>query len=278
MIRDGIALLYDDYAVCEGDFFVDFYVNIDSPQNIRRWFRPQVDFSFDGFKPFVPLPRDQAFALFEWSLNWCVANHMHNYLIVHAGVVGKNGFGVVMPAPPGSGKSTLSAALAYSGWQLLSDELAMFGLGDDKMTSFPRPINLKNDSIDIMRKFVPGCVIGPVVKDTNKGTVAHLKTPSENLQTNVSRDVFPKLVVFPKYKKGVALSTARVSKGRGFMRLVDNAFNYQLLGATGFQKMLDVANDVTFVELEYSSLYDAVNWFNRMENDRLQDLGNKCQF
>jgi predicted ATPase len=30
---------------------------------------------------------------------------------------------VILPAPPGSGKSTLCAALVTRGWRLLSDEL-----------------------------------------------------------------------------------------------------------------------------------------------------------
>ncbi|MDX1811631.1 MAG: HprK-related kinase A, partial [Gammaproteobacteria bacterium] len=105
IVQNGLRTLYADYEVCSDTDFIDFYMNLDTPGGLRRWIRPQVDFSFDGFNPFMPLPKDQAYALFEWSLNWCVANHMHNYLIIHSGVVAKNGKGVILPAPPGSGKS-----------------------------------------------------------------------------------------------------------------------------------------------------------------------------
>jgi predicted ATPase len=45
--------------------------------------------------------------------------------MLHAAVVEKNGKALILPALPGSGKSTLSAALAMNGWRFLSDEFTM---------------------------------------------------------------------------------------------------------------------------------------------------------
>ena len=70
----------------------------------------------------------QGFAMFEWGLNWVVANHAHQFAIVHAAAVEKDGRGFIFPGAPGSGKSTLCAALVSRGWRLLSDEMAMISL------------------------------------------------------------------------------------------------------------------------------------------------------
>ena len=81
-IAEGIKLLYSDYPLIKQADFSDFHV-------------------------FKPLPADQAFPMLEWGLNWCVSNHVNHYLIIHAAVIEKNGFAAILPAPPGSGKSTL---------------------------------------------------------------------------------------------------------------------------------------------------------------------------
>ena len=97
---------------------------------------------------FNPLPAEQAFPLLEWGLNWCVATQCHQYLILHAAVLERGGRALIMPAPPGSGKSTLCAALVARGWRLFSDELALIEIGGGQIVPLPRPISLKNESID----------------------------------------------------------------------------------------------------------------------------------
>jgi HprK-related kinase A len=104
-------------------------------------------FSIDDEIPFTPLPFDEAVAMLEWCLNWCIESRAHQYLIIHAAIVEKHGSACVLPAPPASGKSTLTAGLASRGWRLLSDELTLI----DPMSGFAvpiaRPIGLKNESI-----------------------------------------------------------------------------------------------------------------------------------
>ena len=63
--------------------------------------------------------------MLEWGLNWCVAGHAHQYLMLHAAALERNGRAVILPGDPGAGKSTLTAALMLSGWRLLSDEITL---------------------------------------------------------------------------------------------------------------------------------------------------------
>ncbi|UMR32056.1 HprK-related kinase A [Massilia sp. MB5] len=161
-LAEGIALLYADYPLLTADDFADFHLQLVRPLNARRWIKPQVKLLYDRRSIFKPLPLDQAFPMFEWGLNWCVSSRANRYLIVHAAVVEKGGRALILPAPPGSGKSTLCAALVgRGGWRLLSDELTLLRLDDGLLHPLPRPVSLKNASIEIIARYVPQAVTEP---------------------------------------------------------------------------------------------------------------------
>ena len=86
-VRTHLHRLYADYSLLDEKTFIDFHISVDCQKGLRRWIKPQVVFSLDGFKPFAPLPLAQAAAQFEWGLNWCIAGQAHQYLIIHSAVV-----------------------------------------------------------------------------------------------------------------------------------------------------------------------------------------------
>jgi hypothetical protein len=259
-IAAGIARMYGDYSLAESTEFADFHVSFDNAALWRRWWHRQVRFSHDGYRPFAPLPRDQGFAMFEWMLNWCVSSRAHDYLIIHAAVVEKNGCAVVLPAPPGSGKSTLCAALAHRGWRLLSDELALVRLADGAIAPLPRPISLKNQSIDVMRAYLDAPVFSTPVGSTHKGTVAHLKAPADSV-ARAHEIARPAWVIFPKYAPGEAAVLTPMPRARAFMELADNAFNFSLLGAAGFNAMGELIERSECYQFRYSVLDEAIAVF-----------------
>jgi hypothetical protein len=90
-VADHLICLYASFDTVNHKEFIDFSVAIKPPLSLRRYIRPQVNFSFDGYLPFKPLPYAQAAAFFEWGLNWCIASHSNQFLIIHAAVVELNG-------------------------------------------------------------------------------------------------------------------------------------------------------------------------------------------
>jgi HprK-related kinase A len=262
-LRDGIALLYADYPVEDAGGFADFHLTLRHAGGIRRWLQPQVHFDHDGLAPFKPLPLAQAFPMFEWVMNWCVSHRAHSYLIIHAAVLELHGRAVILPAPPGSGKSTLCAALVARGWRLLSDEMTLVRLEDGMLVPLPRPVSLKNASIDVLRAFAPDAVLSPAVDNTNKGTIAHLKPPAASI-ARAAEPAPPAFIVFPRYEAGAATSLAPLPKARAFMQTAENAFNYQVLGAAGFTalgRLVDASSQYAF---RYSRLDEAVALFERL--------------
>ena len=64
-LADSIASMYADFSLSEEPAFCDFHVEIRRVRGLRRWVRPQVEFSTDGERGFVPLPAAQGSAMLE---------------------------------------------------------------------------------------------------------------------------------------------------------------------------------------------------------------------
>lgn len=267
-IERAIALHYAAHEVVPPTEFADFHVAVDPVAGLRRWVKPQAFFRFDANPPFNPLAASQAFPLLEWGLNWCVSAHCHQYLIIHAAVVERGGRALVLPAPPGSGKSTLCAALVARGWRLLSDELAMIDADTRDIVPLPRPISLKNDSIAVMANFWPEGRMSPVVHDTLKGSVAHVRPPASSVERARQRAA-PGWIVLPAFRAGESPGLRSVSKSAGFMRLVESAFNYSVLGRRGFDVLADAVHASGCYEFTYGGqLEEAVRIFDALADSR----------
>jgi HprK-related kinase A len=262
-VADGIALLYADYPIDDDTGFADFHVAVSRPANLRRWFRPQAVFSFDGRAAFPAMPLAQTYPMFEWGLNWCIYSHANQYLIFHAAVVEKGGRAAIMPGEPGIGKSTLCAALVNRGWRLLSDELALISLGDVKVTPITRPISLKNASIDVIRAFAPDAVIGQVTHDTAKGAVAHMRPPADSVERSQDRAIAGWLI-FPRYVANIPVKLESESKARAFMRIAKAGFNYSALGVAAFETLAALVDSCHCYDLAYGDLDQAIAAFDTM--------------
>jgi HprK-related kinase A len=267
LVEEGLTAMYPAEWLGQVEPFSDFHVAVGKPAGLRHWLRPQAMFWFDGVSPFKPLPVDQAYAMFEWGLNWCISSHLHDYLILHAAALEKNGRALVMPAPPGSGKSTLAAGLMLSGWRLLSDELAIIDRHTVELIALGRPVSLKNASIDLIREFSTKAIIGRVVEDTAKGTVTHLRA-SDDSHTRVSERAKPAWIIFPNYVAGASPSLTPMEKGKTFMTMAEGSFNYGLLGEPGFHAMRSLVDASECYRFEYSMLDDAIKTFEQLAANR----------
>lgn len=257
-VLDNLSSLYGDYTFSDNSPFIDFPITITTRSLLRRFIKPQIDFFLDEFAPFKPLPKDQSFAMLEWGMNWCITTQAHQFLIFHAGTIEKNGKVIIMPAEQGSGKSTLTAAMVYSGWRLFSDELALISVDDELVYPCTRPINLKNDAIGVINNFVENAVFSTIAKDTHKGTVALLKPP----KASVVRMFEPAplhCIVFPKYIANCEAKLTPINKIDTFKQLIEHSFNYHILGEQGFHLISNLLNNVTCYQFEYSDFEQAKN-------------------
>ena len=262
-----LALIYGDFPLASPAEFSDFQITLSRSGGLRRWFRRQVLTKIDEIPLYMPLPASHAFPAFEWGLNQCIALAVKDSLIIHAAVIEKDGLAAILPAPPGSGKSTLCAALVNRGWRLLSDELAIVEVSTGAVIPLPRPVSLKNASIDIIQAYAPEAVFSPKVFGTSKGTIGHMKPPTSSVM-RAAQSARPAWIIFPKYVPDAKAELTAMSKATGFMNVIANSFNYGSLGLAGFKTAGDLIDRCACYDFSYSKLDDAIKVFSLLEQER----------
>jgi HprK-related kinase A len=265
VVSEGVALLYADHPVADEAEFADFRVSVGAGSKLRRVWRPQAIFRCDGFQPFKPLPASQALPFLEWGMNWAIAEHAHQFLIIHAAAVERNGRVLILPGRSGSGKSTLCAALAHRGWRLLTDELTLVSLADGAITPLVRPVSLKNESIEVIRRFASAS-ISRASEDTAKGTVALMKPPVASVERACEKAI-PAWIVFPTFALGEPIRLETQSKAATFIELANNAFNYHTHGRRGFEVLAATIDRCACLSLTYSDLDAAIALFDTLAED-----------
>lgn len=254
-VISNIDMLYPK----EDDEFADFNVELKQQALLRRLIKPQISFYQGSHTAFRPLPYRQAYPFLEWGMNWCVAAHMFNRLIIHAAVLEKNGKSIIFPAPPGSGKSTLTAYMMFNGWRLLSDEMAVVDLNNFMAQPSVRAVCLKNNSIDLIREAFPQAVITETAKDTQKGDVAHVKPTDDSFKR---KDEIAEVagVVFPKYTGSDGVDIYQLDKANVLMSLKENSFNFDMIGLPAFECLKGVVENSQCYEVEYGDTYDFIDF------------------
>ncbi len=252
-VVEQIAFLYADFPLADGEGYADHEVSV----RARGYRAKRVSIIADGRVIYPSEPREIAVPLLEWTLNLCVFHQPSTNLILHAAVVERDGFALIMPALPGSGKSTFCAALAHRGWRLLSDEVAILRKADGRVLPATRPIGLKDRSIDVIKQFAPDAVLGPSWPGTPKGTVAHC-LPSTDSVRRAQETAQPRWLIFPAFHEGAETQLTTISKPRALVHAAADSFNYSVLGTAGFEALSRLIEACDCYELSYGNLEDAV--------------------
>lgn len=256
-LAEPLHVLYRDYPLLEGERVLHGHVEV---RDVLRWLpRPRraIRFEVDGRAPHEDMPAGQALPVLEWGINLVIALRYHCFLMLHAAVLERGGRALLLPAWPGHGKTTLCAALAHRGWRLLSDEFGLVRPGTRDLVPVPRPMPLKNASIEVIRQFAPQAFIGPTIPGTRKGTIAHVRSPAGSV-ARAGEPAPAGWIVFPRWQAGAALTLEAMSRSEGYMQLATNAFNYEMLGEAGFDTVRDLVGGARCHRLVYSDLDEAV--------------------
>lgn len=195
---------------------------------------------------------EQVIPMFEWGLNWVVSGYQSRYLCIHAAVLERHGQAVILPAPPGSGKSTLCAMMMLQGWRLLSDEHCMVDISSGDIVPCVRPVSLKNNSIQVLQQLYQDISLVHHTTNTHKGTMAYLPASAASWQQRETT-AKARLVIFPKYDaRTEGLQGNALSQSALFMQLAVNSFNYSVLGEDGFQALTRLVSQVEAFQFQYN--------------------------
>ena len=249
--------MYRDYPLLNGDQVFNFHVSLSERRRSIFNAKRLVRFTVDGRSPHEDMPAQQALAVLEWGMNMVIVFRSHCFVMLHSAVIARSNQAMLLPAWPGHGKTTLCVAMVHRGWRLLSDEFGLLRPRTGKLIPVPRPMPLKNESIQVIRDFAHDAELGPTIPNTRKGTIAHVIPPTESIQ-NASRAATVRWIIFPRWIENEPLSIQEIPRAEGHMLLANNSFNYELLGELSFHAVRDVVSSARCFRLVYSNLDDAV--------------------
>ena len=252
-----LQIVYGAFPLEAATGFCDLTVTLLPQPGLRRWLRPQIQFYLEGETPFEAFDAATHLPMLEWGMNWGIAQRFTDMLLLHAGVVERDGRAIVLPAMPGSGKSTLTAGLTQRGYRLLSDEFGAVEGDSGQLRPVLRPIALKNESIEVIRRFSADAVLGPAFPKTRKGTVAHMAPDAYSVALRRTA-AQARLIVFPQYVAGARTQLEAVPKSRALARLSVNAFNYELRGPAGYKAVAQLIDQCDCYTLHYGDMEDAI--------------------
>lgn len=266
-----VADLYEHYPRGDAAALWDFEVDLRPPNLWRRIYRPQIQAYLDNQTPVSPLPHALSLPMLESVMNWWAATQTARYLLLHAAVLERDGVAIVLPGNSGSGKSTLSAGLLARGWRLLSDELAMIRPQDGALQAYPRPLSLKNASIELVSKLLPDAHISRLYTGTVKGTVAFMRAPDDAI-LRADELARPTLVVFPTYQPNARATLEPLPKSQAFGKLTDHSANYFRMLRLGFETLSRFVDSCRHHTLMYCDLHEAITVIDRLAATRSEDV------
>jgi hypothetical protein len=187
-----------------------------------------------------------------WRASTETIERASGFLVLHAGAVSFGRKGVVLPAPPDSGKTTLTAGLTRAGFRYLSDEAAFLELGTGRLHPFPRALWMDRETLDILpgvREILPAFVRGP--RD------AYHVDPSELRPRSIGSPCRVRFVIAPTYAPG-RTSLEPMSRAETLVALARNSFNAERVGLRGIRLLGDVVRRAECFRLVMGDLDSAV--------------------
>jgi hypothetical protein len=174
--------------------------------------------------------------------------------MIHAGVVaGPNG-AILLPAAPHGGKSTLAAALTYSGYKLLSDDTAILDGPTETIHPFPIGLSLRSGSWPVLTDMIPELSRTPELVSGSE--VLKIVAPP---CSRIALAPLPvSTVIFPSYGADRREALGELSPGQALVKLSDAGLwvPHRDENVPQFLKWLE---NLPCYQLEYSNLEAALD-------------------
>jgi hypothetical protein len=188
---------------------------------------------------------------------WEIAVNRHRYFMeIHAGVVSDGDACILLPGAPGSGKSTLTAALIASGFQYLSDEVALLQEETLNVRPLPLALTVKAGSVPLLSRLHPGLRERRTHVRQDERVVRYLNPPADAL-ADPTRDQPVSRIVFPRVGPETRLRS--ITRPDALQRLLRECLVLpEWLDADKVRRLVVWMRSVECFELSVASLEEAV--------------------
>jgi hypothetical protein len=188
---------------------------------------------------------------------WIKAVNAYDFLLnLHAGVVANGRRCILLPAASGSGKSSLTAALANGGFGYFSDEVGLIERGTLQVIPVPLAVCVKSTGFDVMSRYYPQITALPAHKRDDGKVVVYVPPKPSEIRTEPG---FVSHIFFPQYAADEPTRVEPLSRSVAFTRLMDQCVALRCrLDHDTVRDMVRWISQIDCYALTFSSLDDAV--------------------
>lgn len=175
--------------------------------------------------------------------------------MLHAAAVTDGDSCLIMAAPGGSGKTTLTAALLAEGWDYLGDDMILLSRDEPpRAWPLPGPLCLKAGSWPVLKPYYPNLDTWPVLQRWDQ-PVRYLPPP----QPSPDRDWPIRGLIFPAYQPGHSTTLESLTASAALQLLTAANVRWRLpLTAHDIGVLIGWLNRLPAYRLTYDTLSEAV--------------------
>jgi hypothetical protein len=197
--------------------------------------------------------RALALAFLVWQVSQrAIAESSANRLLLHAAAAEHDRRAVLLPAPSESGKSTLVAGLAASGFRYLTDDIAPVTVDTWRVQPYPKPIAIAADTLHLF----PKLAARPDEEAEYIGEDAFLT--GAQLGCEPARESIARLVVVPQFAPDAEPELTELTRAATLVLLAEQSFNFAQFGSTALTGLAQLLRECRCYRLRYRDLDAAV--------------------
>jgi len=153
---------------------------------------------------------------------WQVGVSSRQYFLhLHAGVVSDGQSLILLPAPSGRGKSTLTAGLIRAGYQYFSDEAALLEEGNFHTIPVPLSLCVKSGACARLAPLYPELAQLAAHERPDRKLVRYMPPPARSLPKDLEKSLPVRRIIFPCYDPDADTTLQSLSKADALARLLD---------------------------------------------------------
>ena len=189
-----------------------------------------------------------------WHINQeVIRKSCARHVLVHAAAAARDGVGIVMPAAPEAGKTTLVAGLVSGGFKYLSDEAAAIDPETLKVAPFPKPLSIDKGSREVLAHLEPRPAPGLTAHLADQWQVSPLAIRTDA----VSGPVSPRLVILPYYCRDAETLLEPLGRTETLLAMLRHTFHFDQAGRRNFEVLARLVAEADCFRLTVGDLTDA---------------------
>ncbi|MGH2701708.1 MAG: hypothetical protein ACRDJ2_08030, partial [Actinomycetota bacterium] len=196
-----------------------------------------------------------------WYINHQAIINTKRHLMVHAAAASLHGRGLLLPARMDSGKSTLVAGLTRSGFDYLTDEVALLDPSSGILHPYPKALWLEEPSIS---------AIGGLTRIQRRLLGEQYQVPASDLrQSAIGSPVPVRLIVTPRYEEGAQTQLEAIGRAEAIVLLRSHCFNFPDFGDRGLDLLSELVRGADCYRMIVGDLGAAVEALTRLAGEEV---------